>query len=303
MRSYLDLLQKILDKGESHDDRTGTGTLSLFGEQLKINLAEGFPLLTTKKVGFRWVAEELFWFLSGDTFEPNLRNNGVDIWKEWATKEKCLKFGRAEGELGPVYGHAWRNFGADRKGGERRYDAAHRRTLNTGFDSNGIDQIRVLQSGIENDPNSRRLIVTGWHPGEARTVALPPCHTLWQVKVHNQGTVDEAISLHLYARSIDSFLGLPFNIASYALLANLLAHVNGCGVRDLIISFGDVHLYKNHIEQAKLQLTREPRPLPTLALATSLESGGFEALMNFRADHCEIRGYDPHPKIEAEVAV
>lgn len=278
MQSYLRLLNHVLENGESHDDRTGTGTLSVFGYQWRHDLRTGFPLLTTKKLPLRWIAEELRWFLSGSTYEPDLRAQGVDIWKEWATPEQCAKFGREEGNLGPVYGELWRKFPE--------------------ADGSGTDQIRNLIEGIMNSPNSRRLIVSGWHPVCCNLVALPPCHTLWQVKCHG----NTELSLHLYARSIDSFLGLPFNIASYALLAELLAYCTGRIARDLIISFGDLHIYKNHIDQVKLQLSREPRELPRLMFSSQLDVG-IEGLLGWRWSDIHLVNYRPHPKIEAEVAV
>lgn len=281
MDSYKSLLKDVLSSGEDHEDRTGVGTLSVFGRQWRHAMSDGFPLLTTKRVPLRWVAEELFWFLSGETNELRLREKGVDIWKEWATREQCEKFGRNEGELGPVYGSLWRNFG----GYERP--------------ESGVDQISELINDLATNPNSRRLIVTGWHPRDQRRVALPPCHTLWQLKVHG----DNSISLHLYARSIDIFLGLPFNIASYALLLKLIAHATNRMSRDLVISFGDLHLYKNHREAAQELLSRDPRPLPTIDISEDLLGGGLNAILNCSWKHLTLNGYDPHGKIDATVAV
>lgn len=297
MKQYLQLLEDILTKGEPHEDRTGIGTLSLFGYQMRFDLREGFPLLTTKRVPFRWVAEELFWFLSGDTNETNLRAKGVDIWKEWATEEQCKKFNRKPGDLGPVYGELWRAFPI----GFRK----ERTWREDGFDVVfTVDQIKQLLDEIGRNPNSRRLIVTGWHPYYQNKVALPPCHTLWQIKVHP----DKHMSLQLYARSIDSFLGLPFNIASYALLLTLIAHVSGYKPKELIISFGDVHLYKNHIPQAKLQLNRAPLELPHLEVRKWVDSEDswvtpFSHLMLMKYKDLQLTGYIPWPKIEAEVAI
>lgn len=279
MKQYLCLLKDILENGEDHDDRTGVGTLSVFGRQIRHSMKEGFPILTTKKLPLRWIAEELKWFLSGSTNEKELSAKGVDIWKEWATPEQTKKFGRVEGDLGPIYGKLWRHFpiGLLAKN-ELPYE-----------EPSYVDQISELIRDINNSPNSRRLIVSGWHPFYQKRVALPPCHTLWQVKVHK----DKGMSLHLYARSIDSFLGLPFNIASYGLLLSLIAEFTGHTPKDLIISFGDVHIYKNHIDQVKEQLLREPRPLPSLVLEIgSLTDFDFELLR-----------YDPYPAIKAEVAV
>lgn len=273
---YLDLMRKILDHGESHSDRTGTGTLSLFGEQIRFDLRKGFPLLTTKKVHYKSLLYELRWFLNGDTNVKYLQDNGVTIWDEWATKEQCAKFGRAEGELGRVYGAQWRGFGHTK-----------------------VDQIKRLVDGLQLSPESRRHIVTGWHPEDAPRVELPPCHTLFQCKVHHRSE----LSLHLYARSIDTFLGLPFNIASYAMLTELLAHVCNYKTRELIISFGDVHIYNNHFDQCSEQLIREPKAPPKIHLPDELRGGGFEALMKWEPEDVVIEGYDPHPAIKAEVSV
>lgn len=286
MRSYQQLLSDVLENGESHDDRTGVGTLSVFGRQWRHNLQDGFPLLTTKKVPFRWVFEELMWFLSGSTNEKDLRDRGVDIWKEWATKEQCERFGRPEGDLGPIYGHLWRSFG--------------------GYYSTepGVDQVSRLLYQITHNPNSRRHIVTGWDPKTADDVALPPCHTLWQIKCH---TNSREMSLHLYARSIDIFLGLPFNIASYALLLKLISTVTNYVARDLVVSFGDLHLYKNHIEQAKIQLSRQPHNLPALIVRTlphpPEKVSALQQLISFSYDDLDLIEYHPHPKIKADVAV
>lgn len=297
MQNYLDLLSRILANGEEHDDRTGVGTLSLFGEQIRFDLRQGFPLMTTKKLPLRWIAEELFWFLRGSTDERELRSAGVDIWKEWATEEQCLQFNREAGDLGPVYGWLWRRFGApyERFGGK----FSQRR-----FQANGVDQIERLMNDLHNKPNSRRHIVTGWNPLECDNVALPPCHTLWQVKVHP----NREISLHLYARSIDSFLGLPFNIASYALLLTLIAVSIRRAPRELVISFGDVHIYKNHLAQVEEQLSRTPRPLPRLLVNQWEESEDawwtpFQRLLHFQWSDLKLEGYDPYPSIKAEVAV
>lgn len=283
MKAYLELLKHVLENGESHDDRTGVGTLSVFGYQFRHNMSQGFPLLSTKKLPFRWIAEELFWFLRGSTNELELEKVGVDIWKEWATPEQCLKFDRVPGDLGPVYGWLWRQFGA----------TYYNSRISRDMLSKGTDQI----------PNSRRHIVTGWHPAQCDAVALPPCHTLWQIKIHS----DYTMSLHLYARSIDSFLGLPFNIASYALLLSLIATVTGYKPRNLIISFGDLHIYKNHIEQAKMQLDREPRDMPLLRILPipvgSENASTLDVLLSIKYEFLELIGYDPHPKISAEVAI
>jgi thymidylate synthase len=292
MQSYLSLLNDILVNGENHDDRTGVGTRSVFGRQWRHNMRSGFPLLTTKRVPLRWVFEELMWFLRGQTNERELAIHGVDIWKEWATADQCSQFGRQEGDLGPVYGHLWRQFGLS--------DASTSNAPGCNPVA-GVDQIANLLRDLEINPNSRRLIVSGWHPHLATRVALPPCHTLWQCKVHANGE----LSLQLYARSIDVFLGLPFNIASYGLLLELLGAITERQTRELIISFGDLHLYNNHQEQAIRQLSRDPRPLPKLYASTTFPEHGtsLERLLSVKWEDICLLGYQPHSKIEAEVAV
>ena len=280
MRAYLELLQRILDEGTPREDRTGTGTLAIFGHQMSFDLSAGFPLVTTKKVHFASVAHELLWFLSGSTHVGPLQERGVRIWNEWATPEQCARFGRAPGDLGPIYGHQWRNFGAT-----PRADGSYER--------DGVDQIAQVVRQIRDNPSSRRLIVSGWNPKEADQVALPPCHTLFQFFVA-QGK----LSCQLYQRSGDAFLGVPFNIASYALLTLMVARVTGLEPGRFVHTFGDVHLYNNHLEQARLQLSREPRPLPRLSLDPDVRE-----LFDFRFEHLTLSGYDPHPHIKAEVSV
>jgi len=280
MRQYHELLRALLERGRERGDRTGTGTLGLFGWQLRVDLRDGFPLLTTKKLHTKSIIEELLWFLRGDTHVASLQAAGVKIWDEWATAEQTARFGREAGDLGPVYGHQWRNYGAT-----RQPDGT--------YASDGVDQITRVLTQLKSNPNSRRLIVTGWNPSEAEEVALPPCHTLFQLYVQ-----EGALSCQLYQRSADVFLGVPFNLASYALLTQMIAHVSGLVPGEFVHTFGDVHLYKNHLEQARLQLTREPRPLPRLTLDPSVTS-----LFDFRAEHITLDGYDPHPHIKAEVSV
>ncbi len=280
MRVYLDLLDRIFTEGVDRDDRTGTGTRSIFGHQMRMDLRDGFPLLTTKKVHLKSIIHELLWFLRGETHVESLQEAGVSIWDEWATADQTARFGRREGDLGPVYGHQWRNFGST-VGPDGQYAA------------DGIDQIQAVLDDIRDNPASRRLIVSGWNPKEANQVALPPCHTLFQFYVQSG-----RLSCQLYQRSADVFLGVPFNIASYALLTMMIAQVTGLGPGDFVHTFGDVHLYKNHFEQAQLQLSREPRPLPTMHLDPSVKD-----LFAFRFEHFELRGYDPHPRIKAPVAV
>lgn len=280
MKTYLDLLQHILDNGGDKGDRTGTGTRSVFGHQMRFDLSQGFPLLTTKKVHFRSIVIELLWFLKGDTNVQYLKDNKVRIWDEWATAEQTARFGRPEGELGPVYGHQWRNFGATSKS-DGTYQA------------DGFDQIKWLVNEIKTNPNSRRLIVSGWNPQEANQVALPPCHTLFQFFVHNG-----KLSCQLYQRSADVFLGVPFNIASYALLTHMIAQVCDLQVGDFVWTGGDTHLYSNHFEQAKLQLSREPLPLCQLKLNPNIRN-----LFDFTFDDIAIENYESHEGIKAQVAV
>lgn len=280
MRQYHDLLKHILDNGTRHEDRTGVGTISAFGYQTRFDLAEGFPIVTTKRVPFRWVAEELFWFLSGSTQDADLQARGVDIWQEWATAEQTARFGREAGDLGPVYGYLWRSFGGD-------YPI-----------NNGIDQIARLMNEIENNPNSRRLIVTGWNPETCDDVALPPCHTLFQFKI-----AEGKLHCQLYQRSADAFLGVPFNISSYALLTHIIAHCSGLIPGEFIHTFGDLHIYSNHFEQVDELLSREPRELPELKFVNAADLKGLDGLLNFKYENLELSGYDPHGKIAAPVAV
>ncbi|MBS2014722.1 MAG: thymidylate synthase [Deltaproteobacteria bacterium] len=280
MQQYHDLLRTILERGSDRTDRTGTGTRGIFGYQMRFDLREGFPLVTTKKLHTKSIIHELLWFLRGETHVKPLQDAGVRIWNEWATAEQTARFGRQEGDLGPVYGHQWRNFGAT-----RRADGT--------YENDGVDQIKRLLHDIKENPSSRRLIVSGWNPKEADQVALPPCHTLFQLYV--QGG---ELSCQLYQRSADVFLGVPFNIASYALLTMMIAHVSDLRAREFVHTFGDAHLYKNHLEQAKLQLTRTPRPLPTMTLRADAKD-----LFAFRYEDFTLEGYDPHPHIAAEVSV
>ncbi len=280
VKQYLDLLGEIYRHGRERKDRTGTGTRGLFGYQMRLDLREGFPLLTTKRVYVRAIIHELLWFLRGETHVKPLHDAGVTIWDEWATAEQTARFGRHEGDLGPVYGHQWRNFGAT--------------LLPDGtYANDGVDQIARVVNQIRKSPDSRRLLVTGWNPKEADLVALPPCHTLFQLHVQ-----DGELSCQLYQRSGDVFLGVPFNMASYALLTCMIAQVTGLTPGDFVHTFGDVHLYKNHLEQARLQLTREPRTPPKLRLNPDVKD-----LFQFRFEDITIEGYDPHPAIKADVSV
>lgn len=280
MRAYLDLLRTVLENGVARDDRTGTGTRSIFGYQMRVDLADGFPLLTTKKMHLKSIIHELLWFIRGQTHVSHLQEAGVSIWDEWATADQTARFGRKEGDLGPIYGHQWRNFGAT-----KREDGT--------YNQDGFDQLTHVIEQIRDNPQSRRLIVSGWNPSEAEQVALPPCHTLFQFYVQNG-----KLSAQLYQRSADVFLGVPFNIASYALLTMMLAQVSGLAPGDFVHTFGDVHLYNNHVEQAELQLSREPRPLPTMKLDPKVEN-----LYDYRFEHFSLEDYDPYPRIKAPVAV
>jgi len=281
MKQYQELLRHILDNGTRHEDRTGVGTISVFGYQTRYDLREGFPIVTTKRVPFRWVAEELFWFLSGDTNEKNLQVRGVDIWAEWADEEHTSRFGRQAGDLGPIYGYLWRSFGGNYP------------------EMNGFDQIADLIKQIETNPNSRRLIVSGWNPETAVKVDLPPCHTLFQFKVENEKT----LHCQLYQRSADAFLGVPFNISSYALLTEMIAHVCGLEVGEFIHTFGDLHIYSNHLEQVEELLKREPLPLPKLEFTNAENLKGLQGLLDFKYENLNLVGYKSHGKIAAPVAV
>jgi len=279
-RAYLDLLKTVLEQGKPRADRTGTGTRALFGGQLRFDLRDSFPLLTTKKVHLKSIIHELLWFVRGETTVQPLKDVGVTIWDEWATAEQTARFGRPAGDLGPVYGHQWRNFGATKKA-----DGTYER--------DGFDQLSRLVRDVRENPLSRRLLVTGWNPREADQVALPPCHTLFQLHVQ-----DGELSCHLYQRSGDVFLGVPFNIASYALLTLMVAQATGLSAGDFVHSFGDVHLYNNHVEQAREQLSRAPRPFPRMRLNPERKS-----LFDFRFEDFTLEGYEPHPAIKAPVAV
>ena len=264
MRQYLDLMRHVLEHGSDKSDRTGTGTRSVFGYQMRFNLQQGFPLLTTKKLHLRSIIHELLWFLRGDTNIKYLHDNNVTIWDEWAVEN---------GGLGPVYGYQWRSWPTP--------------------DGGSIDQIANLIEQIKRNPDSRRLIVSAWNPALVDEMALPPCHAMFQFYV-----ADGKLSCQLYQRSADIFLGVPFNIASYALLTMMLAQVCNLELGEFVHTLGDAHLYSNHFEQAKLQLTREPRPLPSMTLNPAVDN-----LFDFKYEDFELSGYDPHPHIKAAVAV
>lgn len=264
MRQYLDLLDHVIKHGVEKSDRTGTGTLSVFGYQMRFNLQEGFPLLTTKKVHLKSIIYELLWFLKGDTNIKYLKDHGVSIWDEWAD---------SKGELGPIYGYQWRSWPTP-EGGH-------------------IDQISKLVENIKSHPDSRRLLVSAWNPAEVDKMALPPCHVLFQFYVANN-----KLSCQLYQRSADIFLGVPFNIASYALLTKMLAQVTGLEAGDFVHTLGDAHIYLNHIEQVKLQLSRTPRPLPTMKINPERKN-----IFDFCYEDFKLENYDPYPGIKAPIAV
>lgn len=264
MQHYLDLLRHVLENGVDKEDRTGTGTRSVFGYQMRFDLSQGFPAVTTKKLHLKSIIHELLWFLSGDTNVKYLQENGVRIWNEWADQN---------GELGPVYGSQWRNWPTR--------------------DGQSIDQIQQVVQQIKTTPDSRRLIVSAWNVADVPSMALPPCHLLFQFYVANG-----RLSCQLYQRSADIFLGVPFNIASYALLTMMMAQVTGLQAGEFVHTMGDAHLYANHFEQAKLQLTRSPRPLPTMRINPERED-----LLHFRFEDFELTDYDPHPTIKAAIAI
>ena len=271
MKQYLELLERVQREGAPTNDRTGIGTLSVFGHQMRFDLTDGFPLVTTKKLHLRSIIHELLWFIAGDTNVAYLRENGVTIWDEWADEN---------GDLGPVYGRQWRSWAAP--------------------DGKVIDQLSLVLSAIKTNPFSRRHIVSAWNPADIPSMALPPCHCLFQFNVAPPQGDDPrpVLSLQLYQRSADVFLGVPFNIASYALLLAMVAQVSGMRPGTFVHTLGDAHLYRNHLEQAEMQLARTPRALPWLELNPSVDS-----IVEFKADDIAIRGYDPHPHIQAEVAV
>ncbi len=264
MKQYLDLCQRVLDEGTKKTDRTGTGTISVFGHQMRFNLEEGFPCLTTKKLHLKSIIHELLWFLQGSTNVKYLQDNGVRIWNEWADEN---------GELGPVYGHQWRSW--------------------PNYNGGTIDQIAQLVEQIKNTPDSRRLLVSAWNVAEVNQMALPPCHTLFQFYV-----ADGRLSLQLYQRSADIFLGVPFNIASYALLLQMMAQVTGLKAGDFVHTFGDAHIYLNHLEQVQLQLTREPRKLPKMLINPDVKD-----IFSFKYEDFTLVDYDPHPHIAGKVSV
>lgn len=336
--AYASMLKYILAEGDSHADRTGTGTTSVFGYHNRYDLKHGFPLLTTKRMAWRSIVVELAWFLLGRTDNQWLKSRGVKIWDEWATKEQCAKFGREEGDLGPIYGHSWRHFGQSYIGPEGREN--HVTEPNGEVRSSGRvsyadkgDQIKSLCNDLKRNPNSRRLIVSGWNPEETTKVALPPCHTMFQCKVRTYSWMEQDVAeiksreeqhldLHLYQRSADCFLGVPFNIASYALLLQLLAHTHDMKPGRFIHTFGDLHIYNNHREQVQVQLSRSSFKAPRVEIPFQLRGRGFDGVMEWATQvgeaalHPGIRfneqhvgvpvrlcDYQSHEAIKAEVSV
>jgi len=277
MKQYHDALRMILEQGTPSTDRTGTGTISYFGMQTRYDMSEGFPLVTTKKLHLRSIIHELLWFLSGDTNIGYLKDNGVSIWDEWADEN---------GDLGPVYGYQWRRF-------PKLLPAGMSDDGQALFTRGGVDQIADLLDMIRKTPDSRRLIVSGWNPADVPDMALPPCHTLWQVRIQGR-----KMHLQLYQRSADMFLGVPFNIASYALLLEMLAHCTGYDPGTFVHTMGDAHIYSNHLEQVETQLARTPKPLPRLIINRKVDD-----LFDFRYEDFAFEGYDPDPAIKAPVAV
>ena len=270
VKAYLNLMRDVMEHGEKRPDRTGTGTISVFGRQARYDLREGFPCVTTKKLHLRSIIHELLWFLRGETNTRSLKENGVTIWNEWED---------AEGELGPIYGKQWRSWPT--------------------LEGRTIDQIHLLIDGLLGDPQSRRHVVSAWNVGQIHQMALPPCHLLFQFYVHEAAAGEKpGLSCQLYQRSADLFLGVPFNIASYALLTKMVAHVCGYEARDFVHTFGDLHLYSNHLEQAEIQLTRAPLTLPTLWLNPEVKN-----IDAFTIDDIRLDNYEPHPHIKAPVAI
>lgn len=305
MKKYFRLLHHILAHGDPHEDRTGVGTISTFGYQERFDLQKGFPLLTTKRMAWEAIVQELRWFISGRTDVQWLQANDVKIWDAWGTKEQCAKFNRPQGDLGPVYGHLWRAFGQEYIGprgwADGKKDPVSDLPTHNWYNTDG-DQLLQLVYDLQHNSGSRRLIVTGWDPRVANKVALPPCHTLWQCKVTEKEGV-KYLDLQLYQRSADSFLGVPFNIASYALLTHLLAHVTGMVPRTFIHTFGDLHIYRNHLDQVQLQMSRDPYDLPQIKLNDRLKGGGFDALTDFKFEDVTLIGYKCYDRIKADVAV
>lgn len=310
MHQYLRLLNAIKERGDNHSDRTGVGTVSIFGYQMRFDLSDGLPILTTKKLSFKWIAEELLWFISGSTDVSDLQERGgkrqITIWDEWADEATCAKFGFPEGQLGPVYGHQWRNAQATKRPPvfngphdvsqpEKYYENTAHRFINYGYNNDGEDQLMNAVDLLKNNPRSRRIIVSGWDPKECTDVALPPCHTLYHLKWHEE---TNKLDCQLYQRSADCFIGVPYNIASYALLTCMLAHSCGMIPGEFIHTFGDVHIYNTHPDKVNEQLSRTPKKLPTLEFTCDPKN-----ICDYTYDDFKLNNYEAYPTIKAEVAV
>jgi thymidylate synthase len=302
MKKYLDIAAKILKEGTKHEDRTGTGTIRIFGNSTEYNLSEGFPLVTTKKVAFRLIIEELIWFISGSTNEKKLAEKNVKIWSGNASQEECAKFGREAGDLGPgIYGATWRNYGATKREVALKDDywsEVNQRWVNRANNDDGVDQLKELVDGIVKTPNSRRLIVVAFDPLTAKTTNPPPCHSFFHVQVNNG-----KINLALTQRSGDIFLGIPYNIAQMALLIHLLAMVTNNEPGAFVHQINDAHIYLNHMDQMKEQITRTPFPLPQIKINPRLKGMGMAGLLDFKASDIELIGYQHHAEIKGKMSV
>lgn len=299
---YLDIINKILNEGEFHEDRTGTGTIRTFGEKMEFDLSSNkLPLLTTKKVNSRLIIEELRWFLQGSTDVKKLQNKNVHIWDGNGSKEECSKFDRDEGDLGPIYGHQWRNFGATKRTSPMEQDywsEANKRFVNRFYYDDGYDQIKYIVESLKNNPNSRRILLSGWNPKEAHIVNPPPCHTIYQFQVTN-GKLNGL----LFQRSGDLMLGIPFNIASLAIFINLLAKATGLKAGKLVHFIADCHIYKDHLDGAREQIKRDPFEFPSIQIDDSLNNLGLDTLINFRNEDIKIENYNSHGKITLNMSV
>ena len=299
---YLSILEKLLKEGAKSGDRTGTGTYKLWGQSMDFSLDKNIlPVITTKKLAIRLVIEELLWFLKGSTDVKRLQEKNVKIWNGNGSKQECEKFGREEADLGPIYGHQWRNFNATKREvplKEDYWSKENKRWVNRSYKDNGVDQIKYVLDQIQNNPNSRRILFSGWHAQEAHLVNPPPCHTLYQFQV-----CEGKLNSLLLQRSGDFFLGVAFNLTSLSLLTHLLAHLTGLKAGRVVHTIGDCHLYSDHVEQAKIQISREPLPFPTIKINKDLEGKGFEALEHLDLKDFEILDYKSHPPIKAKMSV
>ena len=301
-QQYLSILKKLLEEGVKSGDRTGTGTYKLWGQSMEFSLENNkLPVLTTKKVATRLVIEELLWFLKGSTDVKDLQNKNVKIWNGNGSAEECEKFGRVEGDLGPIYGHQWRNFNATKRETSLDKDywsSKNQRYVNKSYEDDGVDQVKYVFDQIENNPNSRRIIISGWHAEEAHLVNPPPCHTFYQFQV-SEGKLNSLLT----QRSGDFFLGVAFNLTSLSILTHLIAHLTGLVPGKTVHMIGDCHLYSDHVEQAKEQISREPNPFPKITINESLRGKGFNAIKELKVEDFIIEGYDAHPPIKAKMSV